>query len=83
MLAEAYVNYLCGAIVDGTGFVGTEAWQSRRVTITWSTGFSGVSLHLQADGDRLRGHAKVFDDVIELIPAARARAVAVRTACRD
>ena len=53
------------------------------VTVTWCTGFSGVSLHLEADGDRLRGHAKVFDDVIDLIPAARARAVAVRTACGD
>jgi hypothetical protein len=54
------------------------------VTIRWSNGFSGVSLHLKADGgDRLRGHAKVFTDAIDWIPDARARAFAVRKSCGE
>lgn len=60
-----------------------EPGEPRAVTITWSNGFSGVSLHLKGDGDRFRGHAKVFTDAIDWIPNARARAVAVRTPCRN
>jgi hypothetical protein len=56
---------------------------SNAVYITWTDGFTGVSLHLKPEraGGRLEGVATAFTDARGLLPFPSARAVAVRGAC--
>jgi len=56
---------------------------SNAVYITWTDGFTGVSLHLKPErtGKRLEGAATAFTDAHGLLPFPSARAVAVRTTC--
>ena len=56
---------------------------SNAVYITWTDGFTGVSLHLKPErtGGRLEGVATAFTDARGLLPFPSARAVAVRGGC--
>lgn len=54
---------------------------SNAIYITWTDGFTGVSLHLHPEGTRLRGKATAYTDAPGLLPFPSARAVAVRAAC--
>jgi hypothetical protein len=54
---------------------------SNTVWITWTDGFTGVSLQLKPEKDRLRGLATAFTDARGLLPFPTAHAVAIRAAC--
>ena len=56
---------------------------SKSLYITWTDGFTGVSLHLEPDGNSLRGRATAYTDAPGLLPFPSARAVAVRVACEN
>jgi hypothetical protein len=57
--------------------------QSNTVDITWTDGFTGVSLHLKSETGRLRGFATAYSDASGLLPFPSARAVAFRVACES
>jgi hypothetical protein len=54
---------------------------SRSVVITWTDGFTGVTLRLESDGAKLRGHATAYTDAPSLLPFPTAPAVAERITC--
>ena|ERR1700730_440682 len=62
---------------------GPSYWQMRsgdQVDLIWNDGFTGVTLALKKDGDRLRGWAHPHFDVFPVIPRT-ARVTAQRIAC--
>lgn len=54
---------------------------SNAIYLTWTDGFTGVSLHLKPEGTRLRGKATAYTDAPGLLPFPSARAEAARASC--
>ncbi len=64
--------------LDGWGI---DPHSSHSVYITWSDGFTGVTLHLEEDSTELRGHATAYTDARGLLPFPSAPAIARRIPC--
>ena len=62
---------------------GIDPHASHSIYITWTDGFTGVTLHLQEDGTELRGHATAYTDARGLLPFPSAPAVGRRIACES